>query len=101
MIPTCRAQSLYPALTQLLEALEAVPDMQVLIEGHTDADGSDAYNQDLSSRRAASVVAWLTERGIAADRLGSDGRGEKEPVASNKTSDGKALNRRVEVSVVQ
>lgn len=90
-----------PALTQLLEALEAVPEMRVLIEGHTDADGSDAYNQDLSSRRAASVVAWLTERGIAAERLGSDGRGEKEPVASNKTADGKALNRRVEVSVVQ
>lgn len=90
-----------PALTQLQEALEAEPGMVVLIEGHTDADGSDSYNQDLSSRRAASVVAWLTERGIAAERLGSEGRGEKEPVASNKTADGKALNRRVEVSVVK
>ncbi|GAB5471085.1 MAG: hypothetical protein Kilf2KO_41150 [Rhodospirillales bacterium] len=85
----------------MLEALQAAPEMRVPIEGHTDADGSDAYNQDLSARRAASVVAWLKERGIADGRLGSKGRGEGEPVASNKTADGKALNRRVEVSVVR
>jgi len=90
-----------PALTQLLEALETRADLRVMIEGHTDADGADAYNLDLSARRAAAVVAWLTERGIAPERLQSSGKGEAEPVASNKTADGKALNRRVEVRVVE
>ncbi|NNJ66405.1 MAG: OmpA family protein, partial [Boseongicola sp.] len=55
------------------------------------------YNLDLSARRAASVVGWLTENGIAPERLRPDGLGESEPVASNKTADGKALNRRVDV----
>ncbi len=89
-----------PALTQLQEALEARPTMRILIEGHTDADGSDSYNEDLSTRRANAVVAWLIERAIAGNRLEAAGRGEAVPVASNDTADGKALNRRVEVSVV-
>ena len=85
------------ALRQLLEALELAPGMNVEIEGHTDSDGNDGYNLDLSERRAASVVNWLTERSIAAERLTSSGKGETLPVASNDTADGKALNRRVEV----
>ncbi len=90
-----------PALELLREALEARPALRVVIEGHTDSDGADAYNLDLSARRAAAVVAWLTERGIAADRLRSEGKGEGEPVASNDKADGKALNRRVEVAVIK
>ncbi|MEX0285903.1 MAG: OmpA family protein [Paracoccaceae bacterium] len=86
-----------PALNQLLTALQSAPELVVDIEGHTDADGSDAFNQDLSQRRAASVVAWLVDQGIAAERLSPVGKGEAEPVASNATTDGKALNRRVEV----
>lgn len=85
------------ALEQLAEALESAPDLNVVIEGHTDADGEDGYNLDLSDRRARSVVAWLAERGIDAGRLTPQGLGEAEPVASNDTADGKALNRRVDV----
>lgn len=86
-----------PALTRLLAALESAPGLNIVIEGHTDADGSEAYNLDLSQRRAASVVRWLTERGIDAARLLPEGKGEAQPVASNDTADGKALNRRVEL----
>ncbi|MCX4242174.1 OmpA family protein [Paraliomyxa miuraensis] len=86
-----------PALEQLLAALKATPTLSVVIEGHTDAQGSDAHNLDLSQRRAAAVVQWLTERGIAASQLSAEGRGEAEPIADNETSAGRALNRRVEV----
>ncbi|MCB9678059.1 MAG: OmpA family protein [Alphaproteobacteria bacterium] len=86
-----------PALEQLLAALQAVPALSVTIEGHTDSDGSDAHNLDLSARRAASVVKWLTDRGIEAKRLKPVGKGETEPIADNATSAGRALNRRVQV----
>ncbi|MEZ5945873.1 MAG: OmpA family protein [Hyphomonas sp.] len=86
-----------PALRMLFEALEADLNLRVEIEGHTDSDGADAYNMDLSARRAASVVSWLVEQGIDAARLQSSGKGETEPVASNDSADGKALNRRVDV----
>lgn len=85
------------ALEQLREALASDVSMAVIIEGHTDADGADDYNLDLSDRRARSVVAWLAAAGIAAERLTPRGMGEAEPVASNDTADGKALNRRVDV----
>lgn len=86
-----------PALARLRDALVAAPDLAVVIEGHTDADGSDTYNQDLSNRRAASVVGWLVAEGIEPGRLAPEGFGEAQPVASNATADGKALNRRVDV----
>lgn len=85
------------ALEQLLEALTALPAATVTIEGHTDSDGSDAHNQDLSERRAKAVVAWLVARGIDAARLAPIGKGEAAPIADNDTSAGRALNRRVEV----
>lgn len=88
-----------PALEQLLAALEADPARAVTIEGHTDAQASDAHNLELSQRRAAAVVAWLTARGIDAGRLTPEGRGEAEPIADNETSAGRALNRRVELEV--
>jgi len=86
-----------PALQQILEALEARPDAQVTIEGHTDSDASNEYNLDLSERRAATVVQWLVDHGIDAARLSSRGAGEEEPIADNATAAGKAANRRVEV----
>jgi len=89
------------ALEQLRDALASSQALNVVIEGHTDADGADRYNTDLSRRRAEAVVRWLVEQGISADRLTAVGKGESEPVASNETADGRALNRRVEVRRVQ
>jgi outer membrane protein OmpA-like peptidoglycan-associated protein len=88
-----------PALEQLLAALTGAPALAVVIEGHTDAQASDAHNLDLSKRRAASVVAWLVARGVEGSRLSPVGKGEAEPLADNATSAGRALNRRVEVEV--
>jgi outer membrane protein OmpA-like peptidoglycan-associated protein len=88
-----------PALNQLRDALTGAPGLAVTIEGHTDASGAEDYNLDLSERRAAAVVGWLTAQGIDAARLAPAGRGETEPVAPNDTADGRALNRRVEVVV--
>lgn len=86
-----------PALEQILAALEARPELTVTVEGHTDSDATEAYNLDLSQRRAASVVAWLVERGVGADRLTALGVGEAQPIADNATAAGKAANRRVEI----
>ena len=68
--------------------------------GHTDSVGTDAYNQKLSERRAAAVKAYLVSKGIAANRVYTEGKGEKSPVADNKTKEGRAKNRRVEIEVV-
>jgi outer membrane protein OmpA-like peptidoglycan-associated protein len=73
---------------------------KIRIEGHTDSDGSTAYNLDLSTRRAAAVVAALVERGIDARRLAPEGFGESRPLATNATPAGKAANRRVEFHIV-
>jgi OOP family OmpA-OmpF porin len=62
--------------------------------------GPDAYNQKLSERRAAAVKAYLVSKGIAANRVYTEGKGEKSPVADNKTKEGRSKNRRVEVEVV-
>lgn len=86
-----------PALQQIIEALAARPDAAVTIEGHTDSDADDAYNLDLSERRAATVVRWLVEHGIDGSRLTALGVGEAEPIADNESTAGKAANRRVEV----
>ena len=71
----------------------------VIAIGHADSVGSDAYNQRLSVRRAESVKAYLTSKGIAANRVYTEGKGEKQPVADNKTKEGRAKNRRVEIEV--
>lgn len=87
----------FPTLENVLEAMQQEPALNLTIEGHTDSDGTDAYNLDLSDARAASVVEWLVTHQVDPDRLLSAGRGETEPVASNDTADGRALNRRVEL----
>jgi OOP family OmpA-OmpF porin len=71
----------------------------VKVTGHTDSDGSDAYNITLSNNRAHAVVQQLIEFGVSAGRLSEDGRGKREPVANNSTPAGKALNRRIEVKL--
>jgi OOP family OmpA-OmpF porin len=76
-------------------------NLEVIIAvGHADAIGTDAYNQKLSERRAAAVKAYLVSKGIPANRVYTEGKGEKSPVADNKTKEGRAKNRRVEVEVV-
>ncbi|HEX7220288.1 MAG TPA: OmpA family protein [Burkholderiales bacterium] len=72
----------------------------VIAIGHADSTGSAAYNQRLSVRRAESVKAYLVSKGIEANRVYTEGKGEKQPVADNKTRDGRAKNRRVEIEVI-
>jgi OOP family OmpA-OmpF porin len=76
-------------------------NLEVIIAvGHTDAVGGDAYNQKLSVRRSESVKAYLVSKGIEKNRVYTEGKGEKQPVADNKTAEGRAKNRRVEIEVV-
>jgi len=87
----------YGTLKEIATILNEVPDVKVKIVGHTDADGDDAKNMDLSKRRAASVKAELAKNfGVNADRIVTDGMGESQAVAPNDTPVNKALNRRVE-----
>lgn len=87
----------YGALNDIAKILNEVPDVKVKIVGHTDSDGQDAANLDLSKRRAAAVKAELAKTfGVNADRLETDGMGEIQPIAPNDTPSNKALNRRVE-----
>ena len=72
----------------------------VIAIGHTDSIGSDAYNQKLSVRRAEAVKAYLVSKGIEPNRIYTEGKGKKQPIASNKTKDGRAKNRRVEIEVI-
>ena len=87
----------YGTLRDIATILNEVPDVKVKIVGHTDSDGADAANLDLSKRRAASVKAELASSfGVNGDRLVTDGMGENQPVAPNDSPVNKALNRRVE-----
>ncbi len=84
-----------------LVAKTAGINLEVIIAvGHTDSDGSDAYNQRLSVARAESVKTYLVGKGVEANRVYTEGKGESQPVADNKTREGKAKNRRVEIEVV-
>ena len=85
------------ALGRLAEALQKNPDMRVIVEGHTDSQGSDSYNEDLSRRRSQAVRDALVARGVAGDRIETIGRGEAFPVASNDSAEGRQQNRRVEI----
>ena len=87
-------------LTNLAASLNKHGKTDVLIVGHTDAMGSDSYNQGLSERRAASASSYLTAQGVAGSRIRTAGRGESEPIETNDTADGRTQNRRVEVVIV-
>jgi len=86
------------ALAPVVRELKEQPNLRASIVGHTDSDGSDAYNLGLSKRRAESVRNYLVSQGIAAARLTADWKGEREPVAPNTTAEGKAQNRRVVIT---
>ncbi len=87
-------------IRKMAEILNKYPDTDILIEGHTDSDGAEDYNQTLSERRAKSVADFLTSLGVASSRLSTVGHGELMPIATNSTAAGKQANRRVEVAIV-
>ena len=87
-------------LAPLAAFLSKQPETKIQIAGHTDSRGSDVANMDLSSRRAASVGAYLTSTGVSPSRITSVGMGQTSPVDSNETAAGRAINRRVEVTIL-
>jgi OOP family OmpA-OmpF porin len=90
-----------PVLEHLAEVLKGYPNYRVAIHGHTDSKGSDKANLKLSEQRALRCVEFLTEKGVARERLGAKGFGERKPLVSNKTPKGRAKNRRVEFVMVK
>lgn len=87
-------------LDDLVQKVKGINLEVIIAVGHTDSIGSDAYNQKLSVRRAEAVKAYLVSKGIEKNRIYTEGKGEKQPVADNKTKEGRAKNRRVEIEVV-
>jgi len=90
-----------PVLDEGVDILKANPDVKVVIAGYTDSTGAADYNQKLSERRAQSVLDYFASKGVAKNRMQAVGYGAKSPIADNKTKDGRALNRRVELQVSQ
>lgn len=88
-----------PSLSRLAEVLKQYDRTTVRVVGHTDNAGSEAYNQDLSERRARAVGDFLAGRGVSSTRISTEGRGESEPRDTNATAAGRQLNRRVEVLI--
>ncbi|MEE2869627.1 OmpA family protein [Alcanivorax profundi] len=88
-----------PTLDRLAASLNAQTDFNVEVAGHTDSSGSAEYNENLSDQRAHAVRQYLVDQGVAAERLTARGYGEVDPVASNETASGRAMNRRVEFRV--
>jgi outer membrane protein OmpA-like peptidoglycan-associated protein len=89
-----------PVLNEAAEILEENPDVRISVEGYTDAIGSDAYNEQLSLRRAEAVFRYLVNHGISPERMDVTGYGKRHPVADNGTEAGRAQNRRVELHVL-
>lgn len=87
-------------IQNLAKSLKDNPETNVLIIGHTDNTGSDAFNSRLSERRAESVKMFAMNQGIMSNRLSTEGKGENEPIADNTSEDGRAKNRRVEIVIV-
>jgi OmpA-OmpF porin, OOP family len=89
--------SFYPRLDEIITTLKESPETKFEVIGHADSTGEADYNQGLSERRAAAVAAYLTRGGVSPSRFTTSGRGEMDPVASNKTKEGRAKNRRVDL----
>ncbi len=87
-------------LDDLVGKVKAINLEVIIAVGHTDATGADGYNQKLSVKRAEAVKAYLVSKGIEKNRVYTEGKGESQPVADNKTRDGRSKNRRVEIEVV-
>jgi outer membrane protein OmpA-like peptidoglycan-associated protein len=95
LLPEARAQ-----LDAVADALKEMdPERKIVIEGHADARGTDEHNRRLSQARANAVRSYLSQRGIAPERVVAMGRGERDPVAPNKTAEGRANNRRVDIVI--
>jgi outer membrane protein OmpA-like peptidoglycan-associated protein len=90
-----------PTLSELRDTLTSTPGLRLTLVGHTDAVGTQQYNQALSLRRAQSVMRWLTTQGVTSTRLASEGKGQDQPIADNDTDSGRALNRRVQALRLQ
>ena len=95
---------MFPAISRsdlfvLSDSLNKYPDSFVTIVGHTDNTGSAGYNQNLSERRAQSVASVLVSGGVPQGRLDIVGAGENQPIATNQTADGRAQNRRVDITI--
>ena len=88
-------------LNGVADTLLSAPDIVVEIGGHTDSFGSESYNQKLSEQRAKSVLEYLAGRGVNKARMTSRGYGESKPIETNETEDGRELNRRVELMIVE
>ena len=86
-------------IDELAKTLKKYGDTNVLIQGHTDATGTNEYNLNLSQRRANSVMNYTAQQGVAGNRITTEGFGERMPVASNNTESGKQANRRVEIAI--
>ena len=89
-----------PFLLKMIRIVNSHPDFRVQVTGNTDSDGTDEYNIDLSKRRAEAIIHYFEKQGIEVDRLIIDFKGEKNPVDSNNTKEGKQKNRRVEFSFI-
>lgn len=88
-------------LDKLVKMLKNNPEMKIRLQGHTDNQGTEEYNMELSENRAKSVHDYLVENGIAKDRLSYKGFGESKPIATNETEEGRAKNRRTEFEVIE
>ena len=96
---TTISPGLQAALNEVAASLQKYPNSLIDVMGHTDSSGSDAYNLDLSRRRAESVKNYLVLRGVSSARIATIGYGEQYPKATNDTVEGRALNRRVEIRI--
>ena len=90
-----------PVLNRNAELLRQHPELHIVIEAHTDSMGPDNYNLRLSQRRAEAAYNYFTSQGISADRMKTIGYGETRPIADNSTAEGRAINRRVEIQIIQ
>ncbi len=90
----------YGTLNQVAATLKDYPKTMIDVLGHTDATGSDSYNQTLSERRAGSVADYLAAQGVQSVRIATRGYGKTQPIATNDTAEGRAANRRVEIKIV-
>jgi len=89
------------ALQEFVNLAASYPDAAIQVDGHTDATGTEEYNQWLSEKRAVSVKAYLETLGIAGSRISTKGYGQSQPIDSNKTKEGRQKNRRVEITILK
>lgn len=93
--------SSFKSLNELAEFMQHKKTLKIELAGHTDSDGNDSANQELSQRRAETVRNYLIKKGVASNRLTAKGYGETQPIADNSTDKGKSLNRRTEIRILE